>query len=151
MGKGVGPYACGFQRPGVARLLLSFGYPTVIPFCSMFFSFLFTALLALRPATSPAPTGVDPCKIYGAIYLETDPRLRGNSFATVYIEPEEAFADVLVYQETNKLFADKAGLWYPADNREFADYRLFVTTDRNLAEFSIHYTKVRSFAGCRTK
>jgi hypothetical protein len=116
----------------------------------MFFSFLLTALLALHP-TKPAPTsGVEPCRIYGSVYLETDPRLRNNCFATVYIEPEEAFADVLVYQETNKLFADKAGLWYPAENRQFADYNLFVTSDRNLAEFSIHYIKVRSFAGCKT-
>jgi hypothetical protein len=27
---------------------------------------------------------------------------------------------------------------------------LFVTSDRNLAEFSVHYIKVRSFAGCKT-
>ncbi len=115
----------------------------------MFFSFILAALLALNPAKT-APASVEPCKIYGSIYLETDPRLRNNCFATVYIEPEETFADVLVYQENNKLFADKAGLWYPAENRAFADYSLFVTTDRNLAEFSIHYIKVRSFAGCKT-
>ena len=116
----------------------------------MFFSFLLTALLALRPAAPAPASGIEPCKIYGSVYLETDPRRRNNCFATVYIEPEEAFADVLVYQETNKLFADKAGLWYPAENRQFADYNLFVTADRNLAEFSIHYIKVRSFAGCKT-
>jgi hypothetical protein len=116
----------------------------------MLLSFLLTSLLALSPAKAASPAGVEPCKIYGSIYLETDPSRRSNCFATVYVEPEEAFADVLVYQETNKLFADKAGLWYPADNREFADYRLFVTPDRNLAEFSIHYIKVRTFAGCKT-
>lgn len=116
----------------------------------MFFSFLLTTLLALLPA-KPAPAGgIEPCKIFGAVYLETDPRQRSNCFATVYIEPEEAFADVLVFQENNRLFADAAGLWYPSENRAFADYSLFVTTDRNLAEFSIHYTKVRSFAGCKT-
>jgi hypothetical protein len=116
----------------------------------MLFSFLLTSLLALSPAKASSPASVEPCKIYGSIYLETDPSRRSNCFATVYVEPEEAFADVLVYQETNKLFADKAGLWYPADNRQFADYNLFVTTDRNLAEFSIHYIKVRTFAGCKT-
>ena len=120
----------------------------------MFFSFLLTALLALHPAAKPAKAvparNIEFCKIYGSIYLETDPRLRSNCFATVYVEPEESFADVLVFQENNKLFADKAGLWYPADNRQFADYNLFVTTDRNLAEFSVHYIKVRSFAGCKT-
>jgi hypothetical protein len=116
----------------------------------MFFSFLLTALLFLHPAKAAPVGGVEPCKIFGSIYLETDPRLRGNCFATVYIEPEEAFADVLVYQESNKLFADKAGLWYPAENRAFADYSLYVTTDRNLAQFSVHYIKVRSFAGCKS-
>jgi hypothetical protein len=116
----------------------------------MFFSFLLTALLFLHPAKAAPAGGVEPCKIFGSIYLETDPRLRGNCFATVYIEPEEAFADVLVYQESNKLFADKAGLWYPAENRAFADYSLYVTTDRNLAQFSVHYIKVRSFAGCKS-
>ncbi|RZK17209.1 MAG: hypothetical protein EOO56_18415 [Hymenobacter sp.] len=116
----------------------------------MIFSFLLTALLALLPAHAAPVGSIEPCKIYGSVYLETDPRLRSSCFATVYIEPEEAFADILVYQENNKLFADKAGLWYPAENRGFADYALFVTTDRNLAEFSIHYTKVRSFAGCKT-
>ena len=117
----------------------------------MFFSFLLTAVLSLHPAKAAPIGGVEPCKIFGSIYLETDPRLQGNCFASVYIEPEEAFADVLVYQENNKLFADKAGLWYPAENRGFADYSLFVTTDRNLAQFSVHYIKVRSFAGCKSE
>ena len=115
----------------------------------MFFSFLLTALLVLHPAKNGPMGGIEPCKVYGSIYLETDPRLRSYCFGAVYIEPEEAFADVLVYQENNKLFADKAGLWYPAENKQFADYNLFVTSDRNLADFSIHYVKVRSFAGCK--
>ena len=92
---------------------------------------------------------VEPCKIYGSVYLETDPRRANSCFAVVYVEPEQAFADVLVFNETNKLFADKAGLWCPAENREFADYVLYVTTDRSRADFAIHYTKVRSFAGCK--
>ena len=122
------------------------------PFLAMLFSFLLTSLLALSPATgSPArPADVEPCKIYGAIYLETNPNRRNSCFATVYVEPDEAFADVLVYRENNRLFADQAGLWYPAENPQFADYSLFVTTDRNLAEFSVHYIKVRSFAGCKS-
>ena len=113
-------------------------------------SFLLAALLAFAPAPKAAPAGsYEPCKIYGSIYLETDPSRRSNCFGRVYIEPEEAFADVLVFQESNKLFADKAGLWAEAGNRDFADYVLFVTTDRGQADFSIHYTKVRSFAGCK--
>ena len=41
------------------------------------------------------------------------------------------------------------GLWAEAPAPNFADYVLFVTPDRNRADFSIHYTKVRSFAGCK--
>ncbi len=48
----------------------------------------------------------------------------------MYVEPEEAFANLIVFKETNKLFADKTGLWADAPARDFADYVLFVTPDR---------------------
>ncbi|WP_235183894.1 hypothetical protein [Hymenobacter sp. IS2118] len=126
----------------------------------MFFSFVLAAFLAIAPApTSRASAPVvavlraagplEPCKIYGSVYLETDPRRRNYCFGTVYVEPEEAFADLIVFKESNKLFADKAGLWADAPARDFADYVLLVTTDRSRADFAIHYTKVRSFAGCK--
>ncbi|RTQ53795.1 hypothetical protein EJV47_01540 [Hymenobacter gummosus] len=91
----------------------------------------------------------DPCKLYGAVYLERDPRRRGFCSATVYVEQQEAFANLVVYQEANKLFADKPGLWYITDARDFADYSVLVTDNRSFADFGIFYTKVRSFAGCR--
>ena len=126
----------------------------------MFFSFLLTALLATAPAQpllgnvagvarTHAVGPLEPCKIYGSVYLETDPSRRNYCLGTVYVEPEEAFADLVVFKEANKLFADKAGLWADAPGRDFADYVLFVTTDRSRADFAIHYTKVRSFAGCK--
>ena len=126
----------------------------------MFFSFVLSALLALAPAHHPAANAavraraiaagpLEPCKIYGSVYLETDPSRRSYCFGTVYVEPEEAFADVIIFKEDNKLFADKAGLWADAPARDFADYVLLVTTDRSRADFAIHYTKVRSFAGCK--
>ncbi|GGG46834.1 DUF6150 family protein [Hymenobacter glacieicola] len=123
----------------------------------MLTTLLLSGLLALNPFRPALPTplaatvvrSVDPCRLYGSVYLETDPRRRSQCFGVVYQEPEEAFADVLVYQETNKLFADKVGLWYLTDSRDFADYVLFVTDNRNLADFSFHYTKARAFAGCR--
>ena len=137
----------------------------------MFLSVLIAALLALGPApagpraaagpgaaaASPKPApgaprgSVDPCKVYGAVYLETDPARRAGCFASVYIEPDPAFADLLVFNEENKLFADKAGLWAGAPNRDFADYALFVTPTRGLADFTIHYTDVRALAGCKTQ
>lgn len=124
----------------------------------MLASLLVSGLLALNPfpaaprvpLVAAAPAGsVEPCRIYGSVFLETDPRRKNQCFGTLYVEPEEAFADVLIFKETNKLFADKVGLWYLTDSRDFADYVLFVTEQRNLADFAIHFTKVRSFAGCR--
>jgi hypothetical protein len=124
----------------------------------MFFSFLLSALLATAPASSgKAPLNVaahatgplELCKIFGSVYLETDPSRRNYCLGTVYVEPEEAFADLIVFKEANRLFADKPGLWADAPARDFADYVLFVTTDRSRANFAIHYTKVRSFAGCK--
>jgi hypothetical protein len=112
------------------------------------------ANFAPQPAPSPAlgprvVQSIEACRIYGSIYLETDPRRRSNCFATIYLESEEGYADLLVFKEANKLFADKAGFWYFTMARDFADYSLFVTDNRNLADFSIHYTDVRSYAGCR--
>ena len=120
---------------------------------------LVSGLLTLNPFAVPAPrvpfvaatpaASLEPCRIYGTIYLERDPRRRSSCFGVIYEEPEEAFADVLVFAEDNKLFADKAGLWYFTEARDFADYVLFVSNKRELADFSVNYTKVRSFAGCR--
>jgi uncharacterized protein YneR len=119
---------------------------------------LISGLLALNPFAAPAPrvpfvaaplASLEPCRIYGTIYLERDPRRRGFCFGVIYEEPEEGFADVMVFAEDNKLFADKPGLWYFTEARDFADYVLFVSNQRGMADFSVHYTKVRSFAGCR--
>ena len=125
----------------------------------MIAALLLSGLLALNPV-QPIPRvpfvaavvgSVDPCRIFGTVFLETNPSRRGFCFATVYLEPEEAFADLMVYREDNKLFADKAGFWYLPPGPNFADYVLFVTENRALADFTIHYTTVRSFAGCRTR
>jgi Family of unknown function (DUF6150) len=125
----------------------------------MLLTTLVSALLWWQPAAAPkAPLApkvahtagfADPCKLYGAVYLERDPRRRGFCSATVYVEQQEAFANLVVYQEANKLFADKAGLWYITDARDFADFTVLVTDNRSFADFGIFYTKVRSFAGCR--
>ena len=125
----------------------------------MLSTLLLSGLLALNPFADaplrvpfvavPTLVSLEPCRLYGSVYLERDPNRRGFCFGAVYEEPEEAFADVLVFPESNKLFADKPGLWYFTETRDFADYVLFVSPNRGLADFSISYTKVRSFAGCR--
>lgn len=119
------------------------------------FSFLmpFTAAVPTRnaPVISMIKSKPEPdfCRIYGSVYLTSDPKYKSLARYIVYLEPEEAFANLVVFKEENKLFADKAGLWYPAPAHDFADHVLFVTTNRAFANFSVYYTKSRSFAGCK--
>lgn len=104
---------------------------------------------ASESVTSPVAVNKDYCKIYGAVYLERDPKYRNTASHTVFLGEEEAFASLVVFKEKNKLFADDAGLWYITPNKAFADHVLFVTENRNLAAFSVHFTEVRSLAACR--
>lgn len=89
------------------------------------------------------------CRLYGSVYLTSDPRQKNYARYIVYVEKEEAYADLLVFKENNKLFADGPGLWYVTTNRTFADHVFFVTDKRAFADFAIHYTDKRTFAGCR--
>jgi hypothetical protein len=89
------------------------------------------------------------CRIYGAVYLERDPKYKNTASHTVFLNEEEAFANMVVYRENNKLFADGTAIWYLTPNKAFADHILYVTDNRNFADFTVHYTDVRSFATCR--
>ena len=91
----------------------------------------------------------DYCKIYGAVYLERDPKYKNTASYTVYLNEEEAFANMIVFRENNKLFADATAIWYLTPNKAFADHIVYVTDNRNFADFSVHFTNVRSFAACR--
>lgn len=89
------------------------------------------------------------CRMFGSVYLTTDPKEKSLARYIIYLEPDAAYADIQVFKENNKLFADGPGLWYITSGRNFADHILFVTTNRAFADFSVHYTKARTFAGCR--
>jgi len=89
------------------------------------------------------------CRLFGSVYLTSDPKQKNLARYIVYIEPEEAYADLLVFKENNKLFADGPGLWFINSSRNFADHIFYVTTNRAFADFSIHYTSKRTFAGCK--
>lgn len=99
-----------------------------------------------KKAAAPVP---DFCRVYGSVYLERDPKRQAGTQFTIYEETEDAFANLVVYKEENKLFADEPGLWYLAPNRDFADFVIFVSPNRNLADFGVYFTKTRSFAGCK--
>lgn len=120
-------------------------------------SFFLILFLPFRPASvaatfspgKPGVSGIDFCRIYGSVYFERDPRRQSSAHFKVFEETQEAFANLVVYKEDNKLFADAPGLWYETKSRDFADYIIFVTPNRNLADFGVHFTSVRSFAGCK--
>lgn len=115
---------------------------------------LFFSLLAPKEAlmTRPASEEMvmkDYCKIYGSVYLERDPKYKNTASHTVFLGEEEVYANMIVYKESSKLFADDTAIWYITPTKAFADHILYVTDNRNLADFSVHYTTVRSYAACR--
>jgi len=89
------------------------------------------------------------CQVYGAVYLERNPLYKNTASHVVYLGEEEAFADMVVYRESNKLFADAPAVWFVTPNKAFADHVLYVTEQRHQADFTVFFTDVRSFATCR--
>jgi hypothetical protein len=123
-----------------------------------FLSFFLLLFSAGQPVASAFPGAVPTrtvaaesriCRMYGSVYLTSDPRQKSFARYIVFVEKEETYADLLVFRENNKLFADGPGLWYLTANRDFADHIFFVTDKRAFADFAIHYTDKRTFAGCR--
>ncbi len=88
---------------------------------------------------------LDACEVYGKIYLEANP---GRADYRVFVEDSEAFADVLVFVQESELYADRPGQWTFVENRGFADVYIYLEKNKNLADFTIAYTDVESFAGC---
>lgn len=89
---------------------------------------------------------IDPCKVYGAIYIEEYPE---NAQFLIYEEESEAFADIQVFEEDNRLFADNSGKWYFTDNKDFARYSVYFVERKRNADFSVYFTRFESFAGCQ--
>jgi len=89
---------------------------------------------------------IDPCRVYGRIYIETD---RNYADYKVFIEDSEAFAHLLVFKHSNKFFADKSGQWYFTNIRSEADYWIFFEAEKGRSDFSISYIGTESFAGCK--
>jgi len=88
----------------------------------------------------------DLCNVFGSVY-ETKNRNEANF--KVFIETGEAFSQLVVYKADNKLFADKAGLWFFTPTKAFADYIIYFEKSKANADFSIYYTDTQSFATCK--
>lgn len=86
------------------------------------------------------------CKLSGSIYKA--PTKQGTDY-WVYIEESEAFADMLIFEEENKLYADEPGVWFFVENKGLADYVIYFTKDKSEADFTIYYTDTPTFAGCQ--
>jgi len=107
---------------------------------------LWWAGLAAAPPLQSRPT---PCDVFGQIYVEKDPYL---ATFRVFVEKNNEFnAHVVVFQETNPLFADKPGFWYFTDKRGFANYSIAYVQDRNVADFVIYFTDRELYAGCNQR
>lgn len=89
---------------------------------------------------------MDICQIYGAVYVTKDAK---EADFVLFVEESEAFADLVVFLEDNKLYADEKGLWFYTKAINFAQYVVYITDKKDLADFSVYYTKTPAFAGCR--
>jgi hypothetical protein len=87
----------------------------------------------------------DYCQIYGNMHEVEFPE-QADFF--VYEETSEAFSDILIYEQENRLYADKPGMWYWEEEADFADYRVYFVEDQDQAHFTVYFTNFESFAGC---
>lgn len=87
----------------------------------------------------------NPCEIFGSVCIVSS---QYNADFIVYVETENDLVDLAVFKETSKLFADDEGIWFFTDAENFANYRIFITQDRRMADFTIQYVDERAFAGC---
>lgn len=85
------------------------------------------------------------CQIYGSVAVVDDPRM---AHYKVYVEESEGLADVIVYDEEIRLYADRVGTWHFTQNPGLADYVIFFEENKHFADFSIYYTDIESFARC---
>jgi hypothetical protein len=110
-------------------------------------TFIFVSVLFLSVYAASAQTGrIDPCIVFGKIYVETN---RVNADFKVYVEENDAFAHLAVYKQANKFFADKAGQWYFTNIRSEADFWIYFEHEKGRSDFSIAYIVTESFAGCK--
>ncbi|MGD1839469.1 MAG: hypothetical protein ACFB0B_01010 [Thermonemataceae bacterium] len=91
-------------------------------------------------------TPVDPCEVYGNIYIdETD----AFAHCRVALVEDEVSAQLPVFIENNSLFANESGKWHLVSSRGLADYIVYVEKSSVQADFTIFFTETASFAGCK--
>lgn len=96
--------------------------------------------------TPPAEQGIDPCGLYGPVFVE---EIEGFADYRIFVEDVESFADLVVFKEQAASFADRSGLWFLTDNRAFAKFTVAYTEVQGFADFSVYFSEFKSVAGCR--
>lgn len=89
---------------------------------------------------------VEPCKIYGKIFIVDQKHLADFR---VYEEETEAFANLVVFKHENRFYADKSGQWFITKDKTEADFWIYFTEIKGQSDFTIAYTPTESFAGCK--
>ncbi len=92
-------------------------------------------------------TTIGHCDLRGAVFVE--PVDRNLAQYSVFIEETESFAEMLIFKENSRTYADRPGLWYFVENRGLADFVIFYEDEPGYADFSIFFTETASFAGCQ--
>jgi hypothetical protein len=107
-----------------------------------FILLVFSFINPSEPVSQP-----DFCELKGAVYVEKNDANMAQF--SVYIQESEAFAQVLVFEEDSRTYADKPGLWYFVENPGMADFIIYYVEEEGMADFSIYFTDIASFAGCQ--
>lgn len=110
----------------------------------MTFFLIVLSLLWLKPDPTPVEQ-VKYCSLRGSVYIAEE---RGQADFLAYLEDSEAFADFLVFEEENRLYATEEGVWFFVDNRGIADFSIYLTKSKGEADFIFAYTDSPTFAGC---
>ena len=88
---------------------------------------------------------LDICQLRGTVYITENPD-EANFY--LYEEDSEAFADFLIFETDNALFATEPGIWYFTDKKGFADFSVYFLESKGHADFTVYFTSFESFAGC---
>lgn len=106
---------------------------------------LIVVLMIVGNSPSVFSSQVDFCKLFGAVYVEKNPKFADFR---VYEEDSEAFCDIKVFEMESRVYADQPGLWHFTETKAFADFTIYFEPKKGLAEFSVYFIDVESFAGC---
>ena len=86
------------------------------------------------------------CAIQGNVFITNNKAMAHFSF---YEDETEGFADMLVFWEDSRVFADQPGLWHLVEAPGLADFILYREFEPGYADFKVFFTDTQSFAGCQ--